>query len=616
MTGGSTPAPADPDLNRPGFILRMALLIGLGTGLGEVILFAAQTHILHRFIFIGRDVVWMAPLAEVIVFVGITLVLLAYGGITRRISWLAAARILGFFSFLALLLMYTPLHKGAALLLALGLAVQFGRVVRKHPQGFSRLVRQGSWALLSLAIILGLFTRGSRWWDERKTVNALPAAAQGAPNVLLIILDTARALDLSAYGYDRPTTPALEQLVRSSVRFDWAFSNAPWTLPSHASFFTGRFPHELSSGWLTPLDGKFPTLAESLAAHGYRTAGFVGNTLYCDTEKGINRGFEHWEDYTFTPGELARSSVLIRELTSRRWAMEPLNRYELLGRKSAGEVNHDFLQWLDGVKGRPFFTFLNYFDAHAPYLPGPDAATRFATPGLSGDFGGGWARYRGKPKSDTLLTDWVQDNRDRYDAMIFQMDQELGRLFAELERRGVLENTIVIVAGDHGEQFGEHRVIGHGNSLYLPVLHVPLIIRYPRSVPAGRTISRAVSLRDLAATIEDLASIRDGVLPGRSLSRFWGPDSTSPAGRDTLLMEVDYNPRLPKGAPIDKGSMRAVVLDTLHYIENGDKSEELYQYAQDPGETKDLSDLPGSSTDLGRHRAALKAILPQATRAP
>ena len=595
----------------PLFIIGLALGIGLATGIGEVVLFWAQTYILKRFIFVGRDIVWMAPLAEAIVFVAVGLLLALLARLSSRFTWVEALGVLGFLSFLAFLFMYTPVHKGAALVLALGLAFQVTRIARKHPDGIDHFVRVGTPLLIVLALLLGAGTRGYRAWQERKAVAAMGDARAGAPNILFIILDTVRALNLSVYGYPRPTSPELEKFARSGIRFDYALSNAPWTLPSHASFFTGRLPHELSASWLTPLDGRYPTIAEALSAQGYLTSGFVGNTLYGDTEKGLNRGFQHWEDYAVTPGEVLRSSVLIRDLTGRRRAREPFNSFELLGRKRAEDVNAEFLGWLDGVKGRPFFTFLNYFDAHAPYLPSPAYSRRFATPGLSHSYSE-WARLRGRPDGDSLIAGWVQDNEDRYDAMIAELDAKLGNLFGELERRGILDNTIVIISSDHGEQFGEHAVMGHGNSLYLPVLHVPLLIRYPGGVPAGTSVSRAVSLRDIPATITDLAGLGEGSFPGRSLARYWRSDTTFVPGRDTLVMAVEYNPRLPKGSPIDKGSMQAVVLDTLHYILNGDRREELFRLRQDPDERTDLAPRPEYKGELARHRGALQIVGPAA----
>ena len=604
-------------MKKPSFILLLALGLGVATGLGEVVLFWAQTYILHLFVFVGRDIVWMAPLAEGLLFLAIGAVIVLLGRIWRRITWVTAIGVLGFLAFLALVLMYTPIHKGAALLMALGLAVQLTRMAKKHPAGVFRLVRIGTPVVIGLALLLGAGTRGFRAWQERKAIAETGEPATGAPNVLLIILDTVRALSLSAYGYERPTSPELEKFARSAVRFDYALSNAPWTLPSHASFFTGRLPHELSAGWLTPLDDRYQTLAETLSSQGYLTSGFVGNTLYGDTEKGLSRGFQHWEDYAVTPGEILRSSVLIRDLTGRRRAREPFNSFELLGRKRAEDVNSEFLSWLDDVQdGRPFFTFLNYFDAHAPYLPREEFGRRFATPGLVHPYGE-WARIRGRPKGDTLMADWVRDNQDRYDAAIAGLDAELGRLFAELERRGLLENTIVIISSDHGEQFGEHSVMGHGNSLYLPVLHVPLLIRYPGKVPEGATVQRPVSLRDIPATVADLAGLGSEIsFPGRSLARFWRADTSYVASPDTLLMTVEYNPRLPKGSPIDKGSMRAVVLDTLHYILNGDKREELYRINGDPAERNDLAPRPDFQTELADLRGALQIVGPQERASP
>ena len=114
-------------------------------------------------------------------------------------------------------------------------------------------------------------------------------------------MDTVRADRLSLYGYHRPTSPALERLAKGGIRFDEARATAPWTLPSHASMFTGRWPHELDASWRTPLGTKFPTLAEYLGWRGYATAGFVANVEYCSSEFGLDRGFTHYEDYAFEP---------------------------------------------------------------------------------------------------------------------------------------------------------------------------------------------------------------------------------------------------------------------------------------------------------------------------
>ena len=134
-------------------------------------------------------------------------------------------------------------------------------------------------------------------------------------NVILIVLDTVRADRLGVYGYERDTTPNLARLASRGVRFARAFSTAPWTAPSHASLFTGRWPHELSIGWDRPLDSTHATLAEVLAADGYLTAGFVANTTYCSYETGLDRGFAHYEDYDVTlRGVLLCSSLVERTM--------------------------------------------------------------------------------------------------------------------------------------------------------------------------------------------------------------------------------------------------------------------------------------------------------------
>ena len=150
--------------------------------------------------------------------------------------------------------------------------------------------------MLGLVLILAGWVVGGEWLAERREASR-PLPPGDPPNVLLITLDTVRADHLSLYGYGRPTSPVLERLARLGIRFDEARAPAPWTLPSHASMFTGRWHHELSVDWMTPLDKKYPTLAEYLGSRGYATAGFVANLFACSYDSGLSRGFTHYEDY-------------------------------------------------------------------------------------------------------------------------------------------------------------------------------------------------------------------------------------------------------------------------------------------------------------------------------
>ena len=337
--------------------------------------------------------------------------------------------------------------------------------------------------------------------------------------MLLIVLDTVRADRLSLYGYARPTSPALEQLARQGIRFDGARATAPWTLPSHASMFTGRWPSELDVRWVTPLHGSFPTLAEYLASHGYATAGFAANAGYCSYDSRLDRGFTHFEDYDLDcrTSRFWRMASLVEygcqqvsvlglwltrsfpggRLHSR---LEPLLKWLTeRGRQDAGSINRKFLDWLSYRREpkRPFFTFLNYYDAHAPYLPPEGAGFRFGVrPRTLDDYVLLIELWSTIDKSS--LTPHYRDLiSDCYDSCLAYLDQRLGELFDDLQRRGVLDRTVVIVTADHGEELGGHGLFEHGESLYRPEVRVPLFFVLPPGLrsPAVRGRSRGHAVR-------------------------------------------------------------------------------------------------------------------------
>lgn len=600
--------PAPRATERPGAVLWLALWFGLGTGVAEVILLGIRKFVLHRFLFLSVDAVWMAPLADAILFliVGLGLIVLRLL-LPRRIPLPPVLFFTAMGTF-TLLLMYGPLSKVAALIIGLGLGVQAVRMTTRHEAGFLRMVRRTTLMLAALVLVLGVGVRimlAQRWRNYKQP---LTAEAKGAPNVLLIVLDTVRAWSLGIYGYSRPTTPELNRWMSDGVRFQTALSTAPWTLPSHATMFTGRFPHDLSAGWLSPLDSEHPTLAELMSARGYATAGLVANTTYCSYESGLARGFSHYEDYPVTLPQVMFSSSLGKYLAGSRFTRRKLLRI------SAADINRRALSWLDGRdRDRPFFMFLNYLDAHNPYQPPAPFDTLFSDSGA--------ARYIELIRDDTPARLWTPEARraavDKYDESLAYLDAELGALFAELKQRGLWDNTVVIVTSDHGEEFGEHNVFFHGNSLFRPALDVPLLVRYPGTVPAGRVVTTPVSLKDLAATVLDLSAAPGDRLPGRSLARFWSADSadsSAPASGDTLLMELGYSPLLPKATPIARGAMKSVVLDGYRMIKNGDGVLELYDFVRDTLEQHDLSKDSTHQGVLERTRRALETIAPGSLR--
>jgi arylsulfatase A-like enzyme len=600
-------AAAQPALS----ILHLAIWFGLLTGETEVILVAAKKFLLHRMVLGSPQVAWMAPAMYLAIFALVAGLLLAAGRLRSRDAFPRIAfGVFAFLSCFSVLLVSKSLHRGAVLLLAAGVAVRAAQLFTTHRTAVSVFVRRTTPALLVCAVASTAVVNGVPWIRERLALAGLSAAPGAGPNVLFIVLDTVRAQSLSLYGYPRPTTPRLSAFARRGAVFERAVATASWTLPSHASMFTGRLLHETAVTYLRPLDRRFPMLAELFHRQGYLTAGFVANTMYCSRESGLARGFTHYEDYPWiSAADLIDSSSLARFLVQRLDLMEHFKTLPLSGRKTAARVNRDLVEWLALPRERPFFVFLNYMDAHDPY-PAPEPfGTRFGVPFADRD---PWVEF-----------EWQWGERQiagkakAYDASLAYLDDELGSLFGELDKRGLLDSTLVIVTSDHGESLGDHRLIGHGKSLYMSELRVPLVITFPGRVPAGKRIAEPVSLRDLAATIVELSGIEDrGVFPGRSLAVHWEGDSL--AHREPAppvvseLRPPHWAPLLPRWYPVRHGEMRSAVAGRHHYIRNGDTTEELYDLEQDPEEAHDLA-----ATDEGRRALpALRAAIHSPPRGP
>jgi arylsulfatase A-like enzyme len=281
--------------------------------------------------------------------------------------------------------------------------------------------------------------------------------------------------------------------------------------------------------------------------------------------------------------------------------IEAFGNREIPGRRTAAEINGAFLAWLERKKaGAPFFAFLNYFDAHDPYLPPPEFAQKFTRKKPSG--------LKPMDAFDQLTAEDIADLNNDYDASIAYIDHQIGSLISELSRQGILENTLILITADHGEQFGEHNLLEHGNSLYLPLLQVPFVLTYPGRIPAGRRLSRPVSLMNIAATILDLAGLSDrSDIPGLSMSRFF---SSEPGSQDRenspIYSMVDQGHQYPAWYPSMKGSMKSIIRDNKHFIKNyGDGREELYDLDTDPEEVNDLASSGGYQDEISSFRSLL-----------
>jgi arylsulfatase A-like enzyme len=263
------------------------------------------------------------------------------------------------------------------------------------------------------------------------------------------------------------------------------------------------------------------------------------------------------------------------------------------------------LAWLDDNPDRPFFAFLNYFDAHDPYLPpAPFHETYGPRNGDERRLLVRWGEYaidRVQPTSEQ-----VDVAQRAYDGCIAYLDQQLGLLVERLERRGDLENTLIIITSDHGEGFGEHGNYNHATSLYQEQIHVPLLIRFPGRVPAGRRIAGPVSLRDIPATVLDILEEETPALPGRSLARCWSPLG-SPEDAPPVLSELEPLDCIRR-SPHDflaKSPLMALRSDNVKYIRQKDHGvEEVFDLATDPREERNLAGRAGHQAAMDRFRQA------------
>ncbi len=375
----------------------------------------------------------------------------------------------------------------------------------------------------------------------RSTV-AAPAAptAPVLPNLVIVTLDTTRADRLGSYG-GPVETPALDAIATRGTRFAHAWASAPITLPSHASLFTGLDPvrHGVRENGTYVLAEGQHTLAEILREQGWKTAAFVGG-FPLSRRFGLAQGFDHYDDalHEDNPGPPRKD---LWQGVARPYLDRP-----------AGPVVRRTLGWLEENAHEPFFVWVHLFDAHHVYEPPEPFATR----------------YRGR----------------LYDGEIAYMDSVLADLFGWLADRGLEDDTLVVIAADHGESLGEHGLEGHGRALYEPSLHVPLLVAFPGRVAAGRVVTESVDNVDVLPTVLDLLAIEiPEDLDGRNLATALRgePIEASEGYAETLL------PRLRFGGP-ERYSFRRGNWKLLREIApDGSRSERLFDLVGDPGERHD-----------------------------
>jgi len=632
---GSAPAAAPRRIGAREVLL-LAAWCGLAAGLLEVgaRILCRSINPTNRLYQVSRHFVWLAPLTYLLLFLVMGLFLAAVTRLwPRRGGWLSRRLIVACALVPALMVAGPQIYVEAWIILALGIAVRLVPWLERHPIGLRRWLLWSFPGLVGLVMIMAGSVVAGDWLKERRAASR-PLPAADSPNVLFIVLDTVRADHLSLYGYGRTTTPKLEQLAKLGIRFENVRATAPWTLPSHASMFTGRWPHELGVEWMTPLREEYLTLAEYLGSHGYATAGFAANTLFCSYDTGINRGFAHYEDYELGPLAAVQTAFVV-ELVFRgvvplavkhgrsfdAGLLRPLQE-ALLGwvltrdRISARAINRKFVDWLARRREprRPFFAFLNYIDAHAPYVAPTVAGHRFGLRPRSfsdADILDGW---RTLFKLELPLY-YRTLALDAYDNCLAYLDEQLGELFEELQRRGELDRTLVIVTSDHGEGLGEHDLFDHGESLYRTEIGVPLLIVPPARSRSQGVVSETVSLRNLPATIVELVGLKaDSSFPGPSLANLWRRSAPDPGAFtiDGVISELTGpNPLDPNQgrSPARQGPLISLSEGDFVYIRNeGNGVEELFNERDDPRESSNRAGVEALQPVLNRFRERVKQL--------
>jgi choline-sulfatase len=428
--------------------------------------------------------------------------------------------------------------------------------------------------------------------------------ASPKPDVVIVMIDTLRFDRLGLYDSTRDVSPFLDSLAERGYVFHRAYAQAPWTNPSIGTLFTSRYPsqHGVDS-FAAVLPANEVTLAEVLSQNGYATGAFNANFLL-RRKNGFAQGFE-------------RFAVLSRSFVGP-------NGERQLNKGRAPQVHEAALAWLDEIAptagpGSPVFLYLQYMEPHVPY----DPPENFIAQVLQG---------RPRPSQQQINDrihlavgpvddETMQGVEIYYDAEVKSLDSDLRSLFSALETRGLLENTIVVITADHGEELHEHGRMGHTQTLYEEVIRVPLIVLVPGHT--RRTdISAPVSLIDVAPTILDLIGIPPvSSFEGRSLvQRFDLGDGASWLARlmsswrsseaeTAVFSELIKQEGMLRLMPHE----RAVIVGNQKLVVNVNGTSEYYDLARDPGE-KDAQTQPPDGNQPSRALERFSALAPEPAR--
>jgi arylsulfatase A-like enzyme len=426
-------------------------------------------------------------------------------------------------------------------------------------------------------------------------------------------MDTVRADHLSIDGYARNTTPHIKALAQDSVTYLNAFSASDITLTSHASIFTGMYPSWHGAYSQPPearygreLSPKYPTLAELLKRNGYETIGVAAN-LYLRADFGLERGFDEFTIPRPVP-MLSDDTRYMLRYPLRRVLSHFADTAQFDRLYTFGEdIDRELFTALGqrSRPGDPFFAFVNYMDAHFPYVPPAPYSARFPgkRPGFTQDDLN--AEMEQISHNTGNPPDYRAHCESQYDGGVAYEDEQIGKIVNWLKRHNAYDNTMIVVTADHGESFGERHRVGHANSPYQNLLHVGLVVKYPHSSRRG-VESAPVSLIDLAPTALSIMNIAPPAeMQGVPLA------SGVPAGR-RLYAETFVNPVMHSSDCPDGCATRVLVEWPFKYIRNLTNGKlEFYDLSTDPDEHHNLSATqPEHAAMLSDHLAEWSKNLP------
>ena len=414
------------------------------------------------------------------------------------------------------------------------------------------------------------------------------------PNVILITMDTVRADHLSLYGYERDTTPNLKKLSEESTLYTHAIASGNMTLSTHASIFTGTYPRQHGAHFDPwngynegrPLSDKFHTLAETLSEKGYLTMGVVANYGFLSHFFGFDKGFQYYDQRVpvvfLGKTELYSIRQGIRNVLT--YFASPLN-FDMVYRRAA-DINREVFSLLGKVKSNDrFFLFINYMDAHDPYIPPSPFDTLY--PGKDETFT--FAHYNALHEKVLKLERKITEKEhhhmiSQYDGGIAYIDFQIGKLIARLKELDLYGNCIIVITSDHGETFGERNLMGHGNSAYQNLVHIPLLVKYP-NVRTGNIYNEVVSVVDLMPTVLDVSGFKvPEHVQGQSLLKL---EFESGKSRN-VISESFPNGYLISWHPRFNRVERAIFSGQYKFISSTKGKRELYNISKDPNETENL----------------------------